>query len=188
MTVWITRRPDPEVAAELETNRGPLAGVRLAVKDNIDAAGLPTTAACPAFACMPDADAAAVRGLLDGRRGRASARPTSTSSPPASSAPARRTARCPTAAGPNSSAADPAPDRRSRWPPAKPTSRSAPTPPARAACPPACRASSGIKPTLGVISTDGVVPACESYDCVTIFAQNAGPREPRHGSDGCVRK
>ena len=30
----------------------------------------------------------------------------------------------------------------------------------------------GIKPTLGVISTDGVVPACESYDCVTIFAQN----------------
>jgi allophanate hydrolase len=28
----------------------------------------------------------------------------------------------------------------------------------------------GIKPTLGVVSTDGVVPACESYDCVTIFA------------------
>ena len=28
----------------------------------------------------------------------------------------------------------------------------------------------GIKPTVGVISTDGVVPACESYDCVTIFA------------------
>ena len=28
----------------------------------------------------------------------------------------------------------------------------------------------GIKPTVGVVSTDGVVPACESYDCVTIFA------------------
>jgi allophanate hydrolase len=28
----------------------------------------------------------------------------------------------------------------------------------------------GIKPTLGVVSTDGVVPASESYDCVTIFA------------------
>jgi hypothetical protein len=28
----------------------------------------------------------------------------------------------------------------------------------------------GIKPTAGVISTDGVVPASESYDCVTIFA------------------
>ena len=30
----------------------------------------------------------------------------------------------------------------------------------------------GIKPTVGVISTDGVVPACESYDCVTIFARD----------------
>ena len=28
----------------------------------------------------------------------------------------------------------------------------------------------GIKPTVGVISTDGVIPASESYDCVTIFA------------------
>ena len=28
----------------------------------------------------------------------------------------------------------------------------------------------GIKPTVGVISTDGVVRASESYDCVTIFA------------------
>ena len=30
----------------------------------------------------------------------------------------------------------------------------------------------GIKPTVGVVSTDGVVPACESYDCVTIFARD----------------
>jgi len=30
----------------------------------------------------------------------------------------------------------------------------------------------GIKPTLGVVSTAGVVPACESYDCVTVFASN----------------
>jgi allophanate hydrolase len=29
-----------------------------------------------------------------------------------------------------------------------------------------------VKPTVGVIGTDGVVPACESYDCVTIFAPN----------------
>ncbi len=28
----------------------------------------------------------------------------------------------------------------------------------------------GIKPTVGVVRTDGVVPACRSYDCVTIFA------------------
>ena len=38
MTVWITKRPDAEVTAELSQSRGPLAGVRLAVKDNVDAA------------------------------------------------------------------------------------------------------------------------------------------------------
>jgi Asp-tRNA(Asn)/Glu-tRNA(Gln) amidotransferase A subunit family amidase len=29
----------------------------------------------------------------------------------------------------------------------------------------------GTKPTVRVVSTDGVVPACRSYDCVTIFAR-----------------
>src|SRR5689334_18360406 len=63
MTVWITRRPDAEVAAELARSQGPLAGVRLAVKDNVDAVGLPTTAACPEFAFQPERDAAAVAAL-----------------------------------------------------------------------------------------------------------------------------
>src|ERR671917_357876 len=36
MTVWISRRPDADVAAELSQSAGPLAGVRLAVKDNLD--------------------------------------------------------------------------------------------------------------------------------------------------------
>ena len=43
----------------------PLYGVPFAVKDNIDAAGLPTTAACPAFAYEPQANAAVVQKLLD---------------------------------------------------------------------------------------------------------------------------
>src|SRR4051794_28772521 len=43
----------------------PLWGVPFAVKDNIDAAGMPTTAACPAFAYTPAADAPALRRLLD---------------------------------------------------------------------------------------------------------------------------
>jgi len=43
---------------------GPLAGQRFAVKDNIDVAGWPTTAACPAFAYTPAEHATVVRRLL----------------------------------------------------------------------------------------------------------------------------
>ncbi|MDX2274516.1 MAG: allophanate hydrolase [Hyphomonadaceae bacterium] len=42
-----------------------LAGVPFAVKDNIDVAGLPTTAACPAFAYEPEQTAESVRRLLE---------------------------------------------------------------------------------------------------------------------------
>ena len=37
-------------------------GIPFAVKDNIDAAGLPTTAACPAYSYRPSRDAAESRG------------------------------------------------------------------------------------------------------------------------------
>ena len=42
----------------------PLYGIPFAVKDNIDVAGMPTTAACPAFSYRPDASAVAVEKLL----------------------------------------------------------------------------------------------------------------------------
>lgn len=60
MTVWIMRRPEDDIAAELEASSGPLAGVRLAVKDNVDVGGVPTTAACPEYAYVPDQDATGV--------------------------------------------------------------------------------------------------------------------------------
>src|SRR6478735_6024657 len=41
----------------------PLYGVPVAVKDNIDALGMPTTAACPAFSYMPTRDSTAVAKL-----------------------------------------------------------------------------------------------------------------------------
>lgn len=42
----------------------PLAGVPFAVKDNIDVAGLPTTAACPAYTYVPDQTAEVVARLM----------------------------------------------------------------------------------------------------------------------------
>ena len=42
----------------------PLAGVPFAVKDNIDCAGIETTAGCPAFAYTPAKDAAVVARLV----------------------------------------------------------------------------------------------------------------------------
>ena len=45
--------------------RKPLFGVPFAVKDNIDIAGLPTSAACPAFAYTPNETAFAVQRLID---------------------------------------------------------------------------------------------------------------------------
>ncbi|WP_454721069.1 MULTISPECIES: allophanate hydrolase [Cupriavidus] len=45
--------------------RMPLFGVPFAVKDNIDVAGMPTTAACPEFAYVPQATAFAVARLLE---------------------------------------------------------------------------------------------------------------------------
>jgi allophanate hydrolase len=52
-------------AARLEASgsRGPLHGMLFAVKDNIDVAGLPTTAACPAFSYMPARSAFVVERL-----------------------------------------------------------------------------------------------------------------------------
>jgi allophanate hydrolase len=69
--IWIARRPDETILAdardlEAEGPCGrPLWGVPFAVKDNIDVAGMPTTAGCPGFAYTPETDAPAVRRLLD---------------------------------------------------------------------------------------------------------------------------
>src|ERR1700716_1455419 len=67
--IFISLRDEKEALAEAEgltAKEGaqlPLYGVPVAVKDNIDVAGLPTTAACPAFAYSPSHDATSVARL-----------------------------------------------------------------------------------------------------------------------------
>lgn len=69
--LWITRVPDADLLAQARAlaaagkQERPLWGMVVAVKDNIDVAGLPTTAACPAFAYVPDRDATCVRRLRE---------------------------------------------------------------------------------------------------------------------------
>jgi allophanate hydrolase len=67
--LFISLRDEADARAEAQALQHkdphvlPLLGVPVAVKDNIDVAGLPTTAACPAFAYRPAADAAVVARL-----------------------------------------------------------------------------------------------------------------------------
>lgn len=65
---WIHRCTPEQLIAQLAAlpPRGPaspLWGLPLAVKDNIDVAGMPTTAACPAFAHLPEHSATCVQRL-----------------------------------------------------------------------------------------------------------------------------
>jgi allophanate hydrolase len=69
--IWITRVPDDVVLAQAQKLQAegrcgrPFWGVPFAVKDNIDVAGQPTTAACPGFAYVAETNAPAVQRLLD---------------------------------------------------------------------------------------------------------------------------
>lgn len=58
---WILRLSSPLSTGAV----GPLSGLRFAVKDNIDVAGIPTTAACPAFAYVPPCSASVVQRLFE---------------------------------------------------------------------------------------------------------------------------
>ena len=68
--VWLSVFPEEvalERAAAIDADPGelPLRGWTVAVKDNIDVAGRPTTAGCPEFSFEPERDAFVVGRLLE---------------------------------------------------------------------------------------------------------------------------
>lgn len=176
--IWIDR-VDPVLVRERadEVDRRvaageslPLAGTTLAVKGNIDVEGLDTTAGCPAFAYRPQRSAAAVRALTA-----AGAVVVGTTNLDQFATGLVGT-RSPYGICPNA-----------HWDGLVSGGSSSGSAVAVAAglvdlalgtdtagsgrVPAAANGIIGIKPTRGRLSTAGVVPACASLDCVSVFAR-----------------
>jgi allophanate hydrolase len=172
--MFITLRAQDEAVAEaraLAKDKAglPLYGVPIAIKDNIDVAGMPTTAACPAFAYQPTHDATCVARLraagcivigktnldqfatgLNGTRSPYGT-PRNPFNPeliPGGSSSGSAVA---VAAGivPLALGTDTAGSGR---------------------VPAGFNNIVGLKPSLGLISNYGVVPACRTLDCVSVFS------------------
>jgi len=173
--IFITLRDEPEALAEARDlmNAGPegkpLYGVPVAIKDNIDVAGLPTTAACPAFAYMAGADATAVTRLR--RAGAIVIGKTNLDQ----FATGLVGVRSPYGAPRNPFRADLISGGSSSGSAAAVAAGLVPialgTDTAGSGRVPAgLNNIVGLKPSVGLVSTTGVVPACRSLDCVSIFA------------------
>jgi allophanate hydrolase len=176
--VWIARCCAEEVlgrAARLDALSReqaaalPLFGVPFAVKDNIDVAGIPTTAACPDFAYTPERTATVVQRLRDAGAiliGKTNLDQFATG-----------------LVGVRSPYGVPRNPFDARYVPGGSSSGSAVAVSSglvsfslgtdtagSGRVPAAFNNVVGLKPTRGALSTDGVVPACRSLDCVSIFA------------------
>ncbi|WP_316312465.1 allophanate hydrolase, partial [Clavibacter michiganensis] len=177
--VWITLLHLAEArerAAELDDRIArqpagslPLAGWLIAVKDNIDVAGMPTTAACPSAAATPEVDAPAVARLREAgalvlgktNLDQFATGLVGTRSPYGAVRHATRPDRISGGSSSGSAVAvalglvdvalgtDTAGSGR---------------------VPAALHGLVGIKPTLGLVPATGVVPACRSYDTVSVLA------------------
>ncbi|WP_045836073.1 allophanate hydrolase [Hyphomicrobium sp. 99] len=167
---WIALRDKTDVLDSVRrAPRGPLYGIPFAVKDNIDVGGMPTTCACPAFAYTPDRSATVVELLeaagailigktnldqfatgLNGTRSPYGI-PTNVFNADYISGGSSSGSAVVVAAGlvSFSLGTDTAGSGR---------------------IPAAFNNIVGLKPTKGLISTRGVVPACKSQDAVSIFA------------------
>ena len=175
--LWISRVPDDALRAAAgqldgrrsECERLPLYGIPFAVKDNIDVLGLATTAACPGFAYQPKHSAEVVRRLTEAGAilvGKTNLDQFATG-----------------LVGVRSPYGVPQNPFSAGFVPGGSSSGSAValaiglvsfalgTDTAGSGRVPAgFNNIVGLKPTPGLVSTEGVVPACKSLDCVTVFA------------------
>lgn len=175
---WISRFPERDVlaaarAVDARIGRGdvlPLAGVPFAVKDNIDVAGLPTTAACPDFAYMPEQGALVVERLLAAGAiciGKTNLDQFATGLNGTRSpfgAPACVFNRDYISGGSSSGSAVVV--AAGLVPLALGTDTAG-----SGRVPAAFNGLIGMKPTKGRWSTTGLVPACRSLDCISVFTQ-----------------
>lgn len=180
--IWIRRLTLDEMLVYAENLEGkdpvklPLYGIPFAIKDNIDLVGVPTTAGCPDFAFMPQKSASVVQKLID-----------------AGAIPIGKTnldqfatglvgTRSPYGACKNSINADYISGGSSAGSAVSVAlnmaSFSLGTDTAGSGrVPAAFNNLVGIKPSLGLISTTGVLAACRTLDCVSIFAKNVTDAE-----------
>ena len=178
--IWITTVPEAEARARAESlqamQEGPrrlaLYGVPFAVKDNIDIAGLPTTAACPEYAYVPARHATCVQRLLDAGAiliGKTNLDQFATGlAGTRSPYGAVRNAFDPAyiSGGSSSGSAVAVALGLASFALGTDTAGSG-------RVPAAFNNIVGLKPTPGMVSTAGVVPACRSLDCVSVLALTA---------------
>ncbi|MGB0281871.1 MAG: allophanate hydrolase, partial [Neptuniibacter sp.] len=160
------------MALESKDSALPLWGIPFAIKDNIDLAGIPTTAACPEFAFTPESSATVVQQLID-----AGAIPVGKTNLDQFATGLNGT-RSPYGACKNSFNVEHVSGGSSAGSAVAVglglASFSLGTDTAGSGRVPACFNNLvGVKPSIGLLSATGMLPACRSLDCMTIFAYDS---------------
>lgn len=177
MNIWIVPpsmeriAPYLERLSTLDPERAPLWGIPFAVKDNIDVAGMPTTAGCPQYAYAPERHAAVVERLVAAGAvpvGKANLDQFATGlvgtrSPYGETHNALRPELI--SGGSSSGSAVAVARGHAAFALGTDTAGSG-------RVPAALHGLVGWKPSIGAWPSMGVVPACASLDCVTVFAHS----------------